>query len=75
MSPCPFPMTIAITPRAGYDTRLILKWGLKGLNSEFSFTETSCLSKVEKIQSVLLFIHSWRENNWIHTFPKGISAM
>ena len=19
--------------------------------------------------------HSWRENNWIHTFPKGISAM
>ena len=25
--------------------------------------------------SVLLFTHSWRENNWIHTFPKGISAM
>ena len=23
----------------------------------------------------LLFTHSWRENNWIHTFPKGISAM
>ena len=21
------------------------------------------------------FTHSWRENNWIHTFPKGISAM
>ena len=28
-----------------------------------------------KNQSALLFIHSWRENNWIHTFPKGISAM
>ena len=28
-----------------------------------------------KNQSVLLFTHSWRENNWIHTFPKGISAM
>ena len=21
------------------------------------------------------FTHSWRENDWIHTFPKGISAM
>ena len=28
-----------------------------------------------KNQSALLFTHSWRENNWIHTFPKGISAM
>ena len=26
-------------------------------------------------QSALLFTHRWRENNWIHTFPKGISAM
>ncbi len=25
--------------------------------------------------SKILFTHSWRENNWIHTFPKGISAM
>ena len=25
-----------------------------------------------KDQSVLLFTHSWRENNWIHTFPKGM---
>ena len=23
----------------------------------------------------LTMIYSWRENNWIHTFPKGISAM
>ena len=28
-----------------------------------------------RTQSVLLFTHSWRENNWIHTFPKGINAM
>ena len=28
-----------------------------------------------KTQSVLLFTNSWRDNNWIHTFPKGISAM
>ena len=26
-------------------------------------------------QSVQLLTHSWRENNWIHTFPKGIGAM
>ena len=28
-----------------------------------------------KNQAALLFTHSWKENNWIHTFPKGISAM
>ena len=28
-----------------------------------------------RTQSVLLFTHSWRENHWIHTFPKGISSM
>ena len=26
-------------------------------------------------QSTLLFTHSWSKNNWIHTFPKRISAM
>ena len=28
----------------------------------------------EKNQSVLLFNRNWRENNWIHTSPKGISG-
>ena len=56
--------------RVGYDPRSIFKRSLTGLNSEFSFSLTSCLTK-----AALLFIHSWRENNWIHTFPKGISAM
>ena len=28
-----------------------------------------------RTQSALLFTHNWRENNWIHTFPKGISVM
>ena len=28
-----------------------------------------------RIQSVLLFTLSWRENNWNHIFPNGISAM
>ena len=59
------------TPPHGQDMTQssFLKRSLTGLNSEFSFSKTSCL-----IQSVLLFTNSWREN-WIHTFPKSISAM
>ena len=34
--------------RAGYDTRSIFKWSLTGLNSEFSFSWTSCLTKAEE---------------------------
>ena len=34
---------------AGYDTWSIFKRSLTGLNSEFSFSETSCLAKAEEI--------------------------
>ena len=34
--------------RAGYDTRSIFKRSLTGLNSEFSFSEASCLTKAEE---------------------------
>ena len=34
--------------RAGYDTRSIFKRSLTGLNSEFSFSLTSCLAKAEE---------------------------
>ena len=33
---------------AGYDTRSIFKQSLTGLNSEFSFSKTSCLTKPEE---------------------------
>ena len=33
---------------AGYDTRSVFKQSLTGLNSEFSFSLTSCLTKAEK---------------------------
>ena len=33
--------------RAGYDTRSIFKQSLTGLNSEYSFSLTSCLTKAE----------------------------
>ena len=36
------------TAQVGYDTRSILKRSLTGLNSEFSFSETSCLTKAEE---------------------------
>ena len=34
--------------QAGYDTRSIFKRSLTGLNSEFSFSQTSCLTKAEE---------------------------
>ena len=34
--------------RAGYDTRSIFRRSLTGLNSEFSFSKTSCLTKAEE---------------------------
>ena len=34
--------------RAGYDTRSIFNRSLTGLNSEFSFSKTSCLTKTEE---------------------------
>ena len=35
--------------RAGYDTRSIFKRSLTGLNSELSFSYTSCLTKAEEL--------------------------
>ena len=34
--------------RAGYDTRSVFKRSLTGLNSEFSFSQTCCLTKAEE---------------------------
>ena len=34
--------------RVGYDTRSIFKRSLMGLNSEFSFSQTSCLTKAKE---------------------------
>ena len=41
----------------------------------FSCSPRLVASSRLKNQCVLLFTHCWRENNWIHTFPKSISAM
>ena len=46
----PLPHTYLPNPsaRAGYDTRSVFKRSLTGLNSEFFFSYTSCLTKAEE---------------------------
>ena len=66
----PLPYLPNPSTRAGYDTRSIFKRSLTGLNSEFSFSWTSLPHIGWRTQCAELFTHSWRENNWIHTFPK-----
>ena len=61
--------------RAGYDTRSIFNRSLTGLNSEFSFSKTSCLTKAEEpTLPYYLPIAGGRIIGFIH-FPNGISAM
>ncbi len=56
--------------QAGYDTRLILKRSLTGLNSEFSFSQTSCLTKAEEPSlPYYLPIAGWRIIGFI-PFPR-----
>ena len=56
--------------RAGYDTRSIFKRSLTGLNSEFSFSYTSCPTKAEEPSlSYYLLIAGWRIIGFI-PFPR-----
>ena len=56
--------------RAGCNTRSILKWSL----TVFLLLDWLPYESW-RTQFALLFNYSCRENNRIHTFPKGISAM
>ena len=56
--------------QAEHDTRSVFKWSLTGLNSEFSFSETSCLTKAEEPSlSYYLPIAGRRIIGFIH-FPR-----
>ena len=47
--------------RAGYDIRSIFKRSLTGLNSEFSISQTSCLTKAEEISlPYYIYIYIYR---------------
>ena len=43
-----YPYLPTPSARVVYDTRSIFKRSLTGLNSEFSFSKTSCLTKAEE---------------------------
>ena len=45
------------------------------LNSEFSFSQTSCLTKAEEPSLSYYLPIAGRKNIWIHTFPKDICEM
>ena len=58
--------------RAGYDKMSIFKWSLTGLNSEFSFSWTFCLTKAEEISlSYYLLIGERRMIGFI-PFPRAL---
>ena len=71
--------------RAGYNTRSIFKRSLTGLNSYekvyvcmYAYLPLLLHQLPHqgwRTQPVLLFTHSWRENNRIHIFSRGISAI
>ena len=48
---------------------------MTGNATQNSYLVPECKSfiKVTRAQSALLFTHDWKENSWIHTFPKDIS--
>ena len=61
--------------QAGYDKTSIFKPSLTGLNSEFSFSKTYCLTKAEEHSLPYYLPIAGGRIFLIHTFPKGISAM
>ena len=72
--PCSMFIFTNPSARAGYDTRSIF------FKEEFnrfwiqSFPSPRLVAS-PRLKSLVCPNIYWRENNWIHTFPKGISAM
>ena len=52
------------------DTRSIFKWSTAGLKSEFSFSETDCLTKAKET-SLPYYLPIVEESKWIYAFLKG----
>ena len=61
--------------RVGCDTMSIFKRSLTGFWFGVFLLLDWLPNRGLRTQSSLLFIHSWTENNWNHTFPKDISVM
>ena len=61
------------SPNLSLESR-IFKWSNAHLNFlSFSFTEIGCPTKARQPDMPYYFIHSHRENKWIHALPKGIN--
>ena len=58
---CSVYIFINSSAKAGCNTRSFFMQGLTGLKRDPN--------------PLYYFTHSWRENSWIHTFPKVMSAM
>ena len=67
MNTCTLVCIFNPSARAGCDVRSIFKvW-----TQNFPSPRPVAILKL-KSQSALLFVYSWKENSWIHTFSKGI---
>ena len=64
-----------LSARTGCNTRPIFKRSLTSLNLGGIFFHDWLPKSGWRTQSTLIFTNSWRENNWIHTFSKRISAI
>ena len=51
---------------AGFNTRPIFMWSLTGLNLVFLLDWLPYQG--QRVQSALIFNHSWWEIGWVHTF-------
>ena len=60
-------------PRTGCGSRSMSKWGKTGLSSVFLFLDW-LLTKAKEPSLPYYLTNSWRQKNWIHAFPKGISS-
>ena len=72
----PFPMVLALCEMQSVSSKIWTRIAMSiSFDDNHYTTGTSYSRTITFFQSSLLFTHSWRENNWIHTFTKGISTM
>ena len=57
------------------NTRSIAKFELNRFELKVFFLPDWLPYQVWRVHSVLLFTYSWKENSWMHPFPKDISTI
>ena len=66
---------IHLTPQlqTGYNTRSIFKPSTTGLNSEFSFSQTGCLTKTKEISLLYYLAIAVGRIDGLISFPKALA--